>query len=50
MKKPTVEELEQLLNEEKEYPIVVMPNGEIKTDRRRRGSGFIMPDRKSSSY
>lgn len=53
MKKPTVEELEKLLNDPEEHPIIVMPNGEIKVDRRRKGSGFIKIhelNRANSSY
>ncbi len=42
MKKPTVEELERLLNEPEDHPIEIMPNGEIKVDRRKKGKGFIL--------
>ena len=40
-KKPTVEELEKILNDSEEYPIEVMTDGSIKVDRRRKGRGFI---------
>lgn len=50
MKKPTVEEVEKILNETDDYPIVVMPNGEIKVDRRRKGSGIINTGGLISSY
>lgn len=49
-KKPTIEELEKLLDDSKEHPIEVMPNGEIKVDRRRKGSGIINTGRLVSSY
>ena len=40
-KKPTVEELEKLLNDPEEHPIEILPDGSIKVDRRRKGKGFI---------
>lgn len=46
MKKPTIEELEKILNDPNDYPILIMPNGELKTDRRRKGKGFIKTYRK----
>lgn len=39
--KPTVEELEKILNSPEEHPIEVMADGSIKVDRRRKGKGFI---------
>lgn len=41
MRKPTVEELEKILESTEVHPIEIMPNGEIKVDRRRKGRGFI---------
>lgn len=40
-RKPTIEELEKLLNDPEERPIVIQPDGSIKVDRRRKGKGFI---------
>ena len=40
MRKPTIEELEKILDTE-DHLIEIMPNGEIKVDRRRKGRGFI---------
>ena len=40
-KKPTIEELEKLLNDPEEHPIEIMPDGSLKVDRRRKGKGFI---------
>lgn len=41
MKIPTIEELEKILESTEDHPIEIMPNGEIKVDRRRKGRGFI---------
>ena len=57
-KKPTIEELEKILNDPEEHPIEILPDGSIKFDRRRKGKGFIkthlfqaLPKlRESSSY
>ena len=40
-KKPTVEEIEKILNDPEEHPIVILPDGSITVDRRRKGKGFI---------
>ncbi len=40
-KKPTIAELEKLLNDPEEHPIEVLADGSIKVDRRRKGKGFI---------
>lgn len=42
-KKPTVEELEKILDDPEEHPIEILPDGSIKVDRRRKGRGFIKP-------
>ena len=36
-----VKELEKILEGTEDHPIEVMPNGEIKVDRRKKGSGII---------
>lgn len=41
MRKPTVEELEKILNDPEEHPILIQPDGSLKVDRRRKGSGYI---------
>lgn len=40
-KKPTIAKLEKLLNDPEEHPILILPDGSIKVDRRRKGEGFI---------
>ena len=40
-KKPTIAELEKILNDPEEHPIEIMPDGSLKVDRRRKGKGFI---------
>ncbi len=40
-RKPTIEELERILNDPEEHPIEVMPDGSIRVDRRKKGKGFI---------
>ena len=40
-KKPTIAELEKILNDPEEHPIEILPDGSIKCDRRRKGKGFI---------
>ena len=40
-KKPTIQELERILNDPEEHPIEVMPDGSLKVDRRKKGKGFI---------
>lgn len=40
-KKPTIAELEKILNDPEEHPILILPDGSIKVDRRRKGKGFI---------
>lgn len=41
MKKPTIEELERILDDPGEHPIIIQPDGSVKVDRRRKGKGFI---------
>lgn len=41
-KKPTIEELEKILNDPKEHPILILPDGSIKVDRLRKGKGFVL--------
>ena len=41
MNNKKIEELEKLLNETQEHPIIVQPDGSLTVDRRRKGSGFI---------
>lgn len=43
MRKPTIQELERILNDPEEHPIEIMPDGSIKVDRRKKGKGFIKP-------
>lgn len=40
-KKPTIAELEKILNDPEEHPIEILPDGSIKVDRRRKGKSFI---------
>ena len=40
-KKPTIAELEKLLNSEEDYPIEILPNGEIRAVKKRRKSKTI---------
>jgi len=40
-KKPTIAELEKILNDPEEHPILILSDGSIKVDRRRKGTGFI---------
>lgn len=41
MRKPTIQELEQVLNDPEDHPIEILSDGSIKVDRRRKGKGFI---------
>ena len=41
-KKPTIAELEKILNDPEEHPIEILSDGSIKVDRRRKGKGFIL--------
>jgi len=51
-KKPTIKELEKILEDLTERPIIVQPDGSIKVDRRRKGKGFILTGKRPliSSY
>ena len=40
-KKPTIEELEKMLNDPEEHPIQIQPDGSLKVDRRKKGKVFI---------
>ncbi len=41
MSKKTIAELEKLLNEPEEHPIIILPDGSLTVDRQRKGKGFI---------
>lgn len=41
-KRPTIAELEKILNDPEEHPIEILPDGSIKVDRRRKGKGFVL--------
>lgn len=44
MKKPTIAELEKLLNQDEEVPIQIMPNGEIRAVKKiRKNKGELKP-------
>jgi len=50
--KPTIKELEKILEDPTERPIIVQLDGSIKVDRRRKGKGFILTGKRPliSSY
>ena len=38
----TVAELDKILNDPQDYPIVIQPDGSLKVDKRRKGKGYIL--------
>lgn len=46
-RKTTIEELQRILNEPKDHPIIVHNDGSISVDRRRKGRGFIYTEQQS---
>lgn len=40
-KKPTIAELDKILDDPEEHLIEILPDGSLKVDRRKKGKGFI---------
>ena len=48
-KKPTIEQLEKILNSPDEIPIKIMPNGEIRAIKKRKSKPKILTMREAST-
>ena len=50
--KPTIAELEAILDDPEERPIVIQADGSLKVDRRQKGKGYILTQKTDlhSSY